>query len=155
MVGRYCESCEQGWQEPDHCLFSRFVKIWWFSIKQTFYIQYLFYLWMVFLCHKEAAVSFFVFSGHSPGQRCHGSLWNPEGPSQDVNWAFWISEVSFSNFMHEKIKKAWKKNSCFFMHVKGLSIDPSRFSAPPLSLLASWWEPLIWKGLYSDPSLIH
>jgi hypothetical protein len=40
------------------------------------------------------------------------------------------------------------------MHVKGLSIDPSRFSALPLGLLASWWEPQIWKGLYSDPSPI-
>jgi hypothetical protein len=154
MVGRYCESCEQGWQEPDHCLFSRFVKIWRLLSKHSTFSTYFTFEWCSFATKKQLFLDF-VFSGHSPGRRCHGSLWNPEGPARMSTGPSGFRKFLFSNFMHEKIKKAWKKNSCFFMHVKGLSIDPSRFSAPPLSLLASWWEPQIWKGLYSHFSPIH
>jgi hypothetical protein len=44
---------------------------------------------------------------------------------QAVNWAFQISEVPV-------LKKRLKKIELFFKHVKGLDLDPSRFSTSPL-----------------------
>jgi hypothetical protein len=54
---------------------------------------------------------------------------------------------SFSAFFPEKI-------GCFFMHVKGRALDPSGFSAPLFGLLATWWEPQIWRDLKLDPSIL-
>jgi len=44
----------------------------------------------------------------------------------------------FPKFLFRKFLMKIRKNlGCSFTHVKGLSIDPSGFSAPPLGLPAS------------------